>query len=79
MGLLGQPSQNIFKGSYYSGLGFGVRMRNENLVFRILQIQLAYYPRLPIGSIPNYINISGIQGSHFENFYPTPPEQVKFE
>lgn len=79
MGMLGQPSQYIFNGAYYSGFGVGIRMRNENLVFRILQIQLAYYPRLPIGSIPHYINISGIQGSRFENFYPTPPDQVKFE
>jgi len=79
MGTLGHASQNIFDGALYSGFGIGVRMRNENLVFRILQIQLAFYPRLPIGSIPSYINISGIQGSRFENFYPTPPDQVKFQ
>jgi hypothetical protein len=35
-------------GSFYSGLGFGVRIRNENLAFRTIIIRLAYYPDNPV-------------------------------
>jgi hypothetical protein len=35
-------------GSYYSGLGIGVRIRNENLAFRTIIIRLAYYPDNPV-------------------------------
>ena len=79
MGYIAQKNQYIFNGENYSGFGIGIRVRNENLVFRTLQIRLAFYPHLPIGAIPNYINVSGVTSSRFENFYPTPPAQLPFE
>jgi len=79
MGVIAQRHQTIFEGINYTGLGIGIRVRNENLVFRTLQIRLAFYPHLPIGAIPKYMNISGVSPSRFENFYPTPPVQVPLE
>jgi hemolysin activation/secretion protein len=38
----------LSSGSYYSGLGIGVRIRNENLAFRTIIIRLAYYPDNPV-------------------------------
>ncbi len=79
MGLIAQKSQSIMNGANYTGFGIGIRVRNENLVFRTLQIRFAFYPHLPIGSIPKYINISGVTSGRFENFYPTPPAQLQYE
>ncbi len=38
----------LSSGSYYSGAGIGVRIRNENLAFRTIIIRLAYYPDNPV-------------------------------
>lgn len=79
MGIVANKNQYIFDGVNYTGFGIGIRVRNENLVFRTLQIRLAFYPNLPIGAIPKYINISGVTTTRFENFYSTPPTQTQFE
>jgi hypothetical protein len=41
-------SSLLSAGSFYSGLGIGVRIRNENLAFRTIIIRLAYYPDNPV-------------------------------
>lgn len=79
MGIIAQNAQSIMNGANYTGFGIGIRVRNENLVFRTLQIRLAFYPHLPVGAIPKYINISGVSSNRFESFYPTPPTQLQFE
>ncbi|SDB88528.1 BamA/TamA family outer membrane protein [Williamwhitmania taraxaci] len=79
MGFIGQRHQSVFDGINYTGFGIGIRVRNENLVFRTLQIRLAFYPYLPVGAIPKYIDISGVTSSRFENFYPTPPTQIPLQ
>ncbi len=79
MGLIAQKSQSIMNGANYTGFGIGIRVRNENLVFRTLQIRFAFYPHLPIGAVPKYINISGVTSGRFENFYPTPPAQLQYD
>ncbi|MGV8094794.1 MAG: hypothetical protein AB2L24_23315, partial [Mangrovibacterium sp.] len=37
LGIIGSGRKLIFKGDYYSGIGGGIRIRNENLVFRTIQ------------------------------------------
>jgi hypothetical protein len=37
--------QNFSKTDFYYGLGGGVRMRNENLVFNTVELRVAYFPR----------------------------------
>ncbi|MEO0330268.1 MAG: hypothetical protein AAF223_01080, partial [Bacteroidota bacterium] len=60
-GVIAQSGENFFRNPSYQGLGFGFRVRNENLAFKTFQIRLAFYPRTPadeswfgfqIGSIP---------------------------
>ncbi|MDA0196644.1 MAG: hypothetical protein O2887_16665 [Bacteroidetes bacterium] len=36
-----------FAGKVFSALGFGVRLRNENLAFNTIQLRLAFYPSPP--------------------------------
>jgi len=60
-GIIAQPREKFFRNPSYQGLGFGFRVRNENLAFETFQIRFAFYPRTPedeswfgfqIGSIP---------------------------
>ncbi len=41
--------KNLFRNDFFSGYGIGLRIRNENLVFKTIQVRLAYYPRLTAG------------------------------
>jgi hypothetical protein len=39
------PEKNFQKTGWYYGVGGGVRIRNENLVFRTTELRLVYFPR----------------------------------
>lgn len=78
MALIGAYDQNIFKNRLYSGLGFGVRIRNENLVFKTFQIRLAFYPNLPDVYSPNMFSISGEKLLDPKNFNFITPEPLRF-
>jgi hypothetical protein len=47
LGIIGSSNEFIFKQNYYSGIGLGFRLHNENLVFKTLQLRLAFYPFAP--------------------------------
>ncbi|MGQ9619866.1 MAG: hypothetical protein ACUVTX_02640 [Bacteroidales bacterium] len=60
------------------GLGLGLRIRNDNLVFRTFQIRLGYFPYLPAYSEVNTITISGEQLLRPGNFDPGPPGLIPY-
>ncbi len=79
LGIIGDTKKNIFKQDYFAGLGLGLRIRNENLVFKTLQIRLAFYPYHPsdINSIGFMLN--GVTKTRFYTFQPRGPEPLRFE
>jgi hemolysin activation/secretion protein len=79
IGIVGPSEQAIFKQNYYAGLGVGLRIRNENFVFKTIQFRLAYYPNHPsdlnsVGFISNEVS-----KNRFYNFQPRGPEPLRFE
>ncbi|NJK86664.1 MAG: hypothetical protein HC906_12535 [Bacteroidales bacterium] len=66
----------------YSGLGAGVRLRNERLIFNTLQIRLAFYPVVPNDAKYQVFQLTGEERLRFENFYISSPEiigkQIKY-
>ncbi len=73
-GIIGNNNINFYKNNIYSGIGAGVRIRNENLVFNTIQIRLAYYPTLPPDSRETYINFSGLGNITFNDFANKKPD-----
>jgi hypothetical protein len=65
-------------GEVLSGIGLGIRIRNDNLVFNTLQIRLGFYPNLPAYSRVNYLLVSGEQLLSPENFDPGPPTLLPY-
>jgi hypothetical protein len=63
-------NQNVF----LSGLGIGIRIRNDNLIINTFQIKLGYFPNPPLYSNLNYFRISGEQLLRPTNFDAGPPE-----
>jgi len=79
IGIVGPAEQSIFKQSYYAGLGVGLRIRNENLVFKTIQIRLAYYPNHPSDVNSVGFILDGVSKTRFYNFQPRGPEPLRFE
>ena len=46
-GLINHTNSNLFSTkNFYAGIGVGVRIRNESLVFSTFELRFAYYPKL---------------------------------
>ncbi|MDX8340299.1 hypothetical protein SLH46_13950 [Draconibacterium sp. IB214405] len=78
-GVIGTNQELIFKQDYYSGVGIGIRLHNENLVFETFRLRLAFYPFHPDDM--SFIGFALDEQSkrQFISFQPTGPEPVRFE
>lgn len=56
---LSYNTHKLFDNMPYTGWGFGIRIRNERLVFNTIQLRFSFYPNIPKNSTTNQINISG--------------------
>ncbi len=61
-----------------AGIGLGIRIRNDNLVFNTFQIRLGFFPNPPIYSKINNLTISGEQVLRPNNFDSGPPSVIPF-
>ena len=79
VGVIGSNRTFIFTEKYYSGLGVGLRLHNENLVFKTFQLRLAFYPFPPSDmSFAGFIIEEQLK-KDFYRFRPTPPQPLRFE
>ena len=78
IGVVGNRNNFIFKNKYYSGIGIGFRIRNDNLVLNSLEIRIAYYPRKPSYYDDMTIHVSN-QNFEINNFNSTAPNIIEYE
>jgi len=64
--------------AFLSSIGVGLRIRNDNLVFKTFQLRLGYYPSLPNYSEADNLIISGEQLLRPRTFDPSPPYIARF-
>lgn len=79
VGILGPSNQSIFKEDYFAGIGVGLRIRNENLVFKTIQIRLSFYPNHPSDVSPVGFILDEVLRTRFYSFQPRGPEPLRFE
>lgn len=79
LGIIGSSRKLIFTQDYYSGIGGGIRLHNENLIFRTIQLRLAYYPGHPDDSHGFGFNLREMGGASLYNFQPREPEPLQFK
>lgn len=78
MGIIGSNHKLIFRQDYYSGIGLGLRLHNENLVFETLRLRLAFYPFHPDDvSFLGFI-LDEQSKRDFNSFEPEQPEPMRF-
>jgi len=79
LGVIGDGKSGLLKQDYQLSIGAGIRLHNDNLVFRTIQIRLAYIPFAPSGVSPFDIDISGETTKRFEDFVPGAPKRNEFK
>ena len=77
-GIIGSAKKTIFKGIYYGGIGGGIRIRNENLVFKTIQIRLAFYPNHPKDTGGFGFIFTEMGHENFYSFQPRKPEALQY-
>jgi hypothetical protein len=79
VGVIGSNKQFILTQNYYSGIGLGIRLHNENLVFKTIQLRLAFYPFHPDDmSFVGFV-LEEQSKRQFYSFEPIQPMPLKFE
>jgi len=78
-GFLFDTNDFVGSGDILSAIGFGVRIRNDNLVLNTLQIRLGVFPNLPEYSRISQMKISGEQLLRPNNFEPGPPSLLPYK
>lgn len=79
VGIVGQSDRSIFKEDYFAGIGMGLRIRNENLVFKTIQIRLSFYPNHPSDVSAVGFILDEVSRNRFYSFQPRGPEPLRYE
>ncbi|MCX6254705.1 MAG: hypothetical protein NTV31_09555 [Bacteroidia bacterium] len=75
---LSGTNENIGNGYALSGIGLGIRIRNDNLVFNTFQLRLGFFPDPPSYSRINHLTVSGEQLLRPNNFDSGPPSIIQY-
>jgi hypothetical protein len=75
---LAGTNQILSNGNTVTGFGLGIRIRNDNMVFKTFQVRFGYYPSPPQYSDLRYLIISGEQLLRPRNFEPGPPALIPY-
>ncbi len=70
--------QTILKDKFYGGIGFGIRVHNESLIFNVLEVRLSW---IPFGSDNNQFitNAFGQPKARFEDFLGGKPQEILYQ
>ncbi len=80
IGFISRKDQSLFANKPYAGLGFGFRIRNENLVFKTFQVRFALYPFTSQVKSPFGFRITGAKSYDATDYYrPGKPEIVPYK
>jgi hypothetical protein len=74
--IAGYSNTLLNKDNIYWGAGLGIRIRNDLLVFRTLEVKIGYYPRMNQHGFNSYINVDSSTPNISPNFTPKYPEEI---
>lgn len=75
---LSGTNQILANGTTLTGLGIGIRVRNDNLVFNTFQIRLGFFPDPPIYSRISHITVSGEHPLKSDDFDSGAPSMMPY-
>lgn len=78
-GVLGQKNKSLFHSESYWGVGVGLHLRNDNIVFKNIHIRITWYPKTPSDVRAIDTKASSSRSSGFPNFRIQKPEPIRYE
>jgi hypothetical protein len=78
LGFIKTENLSFYESTPYSGLGLGVRIRNERLVFDTFEIKFSIYPGMPADADPMYINAGSIPRLRSNVLFPDKPTILEY-
>lgn len=77
---LSDSPKTLLNKNFYMGIGTGLRIYNESLVFKIVDIRLTWFPvSPPEGISPIGTNLQGLTKSRFDDFLGRKPEVIRYQ
>jgi hypothetical protein len=77
-GLIKREAMALDDAKLFSGLGFGVRIRNDQLVFDTFEIRFNFYPGKPGDSSPSLITAGSVPRLRLNDFFPEKPAVLPY-
>jgi len=74
LGIIVRQEPEVTTRNFFSGLGIGIRIRNDQLVFDTFEIKLSFYPGTPDGANSFELRAGSVPRLRMEGFYPGKPE-----
>ena len=78
-GVIGDYNNFITDNKYYSGIGCGLRIKNDNLVFNTFEIKFVYYPVAPNNHSNTFLHIANTRQFKFDELMTSPPNLDNFK
>ncbi|MEI6275501.1 MAG: hypothetical protein WCP08_05910 [Prolixibacteraceae bacterium] len=80
LAFLSDRLKTILSQDFYAGIGTGIRIFNESLIFKIIDIRLSWFPILPPEGMSHFgANYQGITKSTFDDFLGKKPEVIRYQ
>ena len=78
VGTVGPDFGSFLTGKYYSSIGLGLRIKNERMVFKGLELRIAFFPVEPDGSDLEYFATGGVPRFRLPDFNARLPAEVPY-
>ena len=76
---LSNDLHTLLSDKFYSGIGMGIRVHNESLIFNVLEIRLSWIPIAPRNYDPFIFNAFGQPKARFSDFLGGKPQEINYQ
>ena len=71
--------QTILNDKFYGGIGLGIRVHNESLIFNVLELRLSWIPIAPRNNDPFVFNAFWQPKARFADFLGGKPQEIPYQ
>lgn len=76
---LSNSLNRLFKEDFYTGIGVGLRIHNESLVFKVFELRFTWFPIVPADQNIIYLNAFTQSKKQFDDFLGRKPDEIIFK
>ena len=77
--LLADRKEKLFSKKFYWGIGFGLNLRNNNLMLKNISFRFTFYPIVPVDGRRFDVMMSGKSRNRFYDYRVSKPQVIQYE